>query len=370
MKKALIIGGGFAGCSTAHMLALEGGWDVTLVEAGPFLGGGCKTLYWGGHPYTFGPRHFLTRNEAAFAYLDKYCPLRRCADHVFLTYVERDAAFYSYPIHRDDIERMPDRDQIHRELAERPTHIAPTDFEDFWIKSVGRTLYDKYINTYSTKMWQVGNNTEIDTFNWSPKGVTIKDGPREAWDIAISAFPKAANGYDDYFALATASAKVLLNTRVDAYDLPNKSVTLAGERRSFDIIVNTIPPDTVMNYAYGELPFIGRDFLKIVLPVEEVLPSNIYFLYYPNQEIFTRIVEYKKFYRGHKSPTTLLGLEIPSNNGRLYPLPIKRHRDLADRYFADMPDGVFSIGRAGSYRYEVDIDDCLEQSMDIVAKLR
>jgi UDP-galactopyranose mutase len=32
-----------------------------------------------------------------------------------------------------------------------------------------------------------------------------------------------------------------------------------------------------------------------------------------------------------------------------------------------MPDHVYSIGRNGSYRYGLDIDDCIEQAM-IMAK--
>ena len=43
MKTALVIGGGFAGCAAAHQLALMGGWDVTLVEALPYLGAGVRT---------------------------------------------------------------------------------------------------------------------------------------------------------------------------------------------------------------------------------------------------------------------------------------------------------------------------------------
>lgn len=60
MKRALVIGGGFAGCAAAHQLSLLGGWDIDLVERAPFLGGGVKTHWRGGHPFTFGPRHFLT----------------------------------------------------------------------------------------------------------------------------------------------------------------------------------------------------------------------------------------------------------------------------------------------------------------------
>ena len=75
MKKALIIGGGIAGCAAAHQLSLQGGWDVTLVEKGRHLGAGNYTHFYGGHPYTFGPRHFLTQNEEVYNYYRKYRPL-------------------------------------------------------------------------------------------------------------------------------------------------------------------------------------------------------------------------------------------------------------------------------------------------------
>jgi UDP-galactopyranose mutase len=60
-------------------------------------------------------------------------------------------------------------------------------------------------------------------------------------------------------------------------------------------------------------------------------------------------------------------MEIPSLNGRHYPLPFKADQDLARKYFALMPEHVYSIGRNGSYRYGLDIDDCIEQAM-IMAK--
>ena len=71
MKKALIIGGGFAGCAAAHQLELLGDWDVTIVEKAPFLGAGVRTSWYGGHPYTFGPRHFLTPYNEVYEYLNK-----------------------------------------------------------------------------------------------------------------------------------------------------------------------------------------------------------------------------------------------------------------------------------------------------------
>jgi UDP-galactopyranose mutase len=393
VKTALIIGGGFAGCAAAHQLALMGGWDVTLVEAQPFLGAGVRTRYYGGHPYTFGPRHFLTPMEHVYAYLAKYLPLRSCNDHEFLTYIEPDAEFYHYPIHRDDIPRMPEAakideelDRISREAMARmlPSELAAldpselrrlnlakhaADFEEYWIYSIGRTLYEKFIDRYSRKMWMIDSNKRIDDFTWSPKGVSIKEGPRTAWDTAMSAYPVAANGYDDYFDIATADTRVMLSTTIENYDIPRRTVTLNGEKRTFDVIVSTISPDILFDGCFGELPYVGREVIPIVLPVEFAMPPHVYFCYYAGKERFTRIVEYKKLTL-HRAPTTLITIEIPSRVNKLYPMPFESEKAKARKYFELMPDNVFSIGRAGSYLYNVDIDNTIEHAMNVAAKLR
>lgn len=352
----------------AHQFSLLGGWDVTLVEQAPELGAGVRTRWYGGHPYTFGPRHFLTKNEAVFEYLNKHLPLRRCA-HQFWTYVEGDQQFYNFPIHRDDIARMPDREKIQGELAHTGGFDQAQNIEEYWIRSVGPTLYGKFIDTYSKKMWQVDDNREIDTFSWSPKGVTIKEGPRVAWDSAISAYPYAPDGYNPYFPLATADAKVLLSTRIERYDIPARRVQIGGQWREYDVIVNTISPDILFDFAFGTLPYIGRTLHKFVLPIEHAFPEDVYFLYYAGEEQFTRLVEYKKFSH-HKAPTTLICMEIPSTEGRHYPLPIKSEQARAQQYFDLLPQDVHTIGRNGKYRYEYDIDDGMEQAMAVAEAVR
>jgi UDP-galactopyranose mutase len=369
VKTALVIGGGVAGCAAAHHLTMMGGWDVLLVEAAPFLGAGVRTNWFGGHPYTFGPRHFLTQNRAVFDYMNAIVPLRSCADHQFITYVERDNAFYNYPIHEDDIAKMPDRDKIAQERKNAVGVENAKDLEAYWIGSVGQTLFDKFIDGYNKKMWLVDDCKKIDTFNWSPKGVTIKSGPRAAWDTAMSAYPYAEDGYNKYFDYAVQGVKVLLNTKIERYDIPNRTVWIKGEKKTFDVIVNAISPDEILDKCHGELKYIGRDFHKIVFPTEHVLPEHVYFLYYANDEQFTRLVEYKKMTH-HKSPTTLIGMEIPSMNGRHYPLPFKKDIALASKYFEMMPEHVYSIGRNGSYRYGLDIDDCIEQAMIMARQIK
>jgi len=369
MKTALIIGGGFGGCATAHQLTLAGGWDITLVEAAPFLGAGVRTQWYGGHPYTFGPRHFLTQNEAVFSYLNALVPIRLCPEHEFYTYVERDNAFYNYPINSADIDRMPDAAEVHKQLAEVKGVADAKNLEEYWLGSVGRILYEKMVKHYNMKMWSVDDCRTIDDFNWSPKGVAIKHGPRAAWDTAISGYPYAPDGYNGYFDIATAGVRVLLNTRITHYDTPKKTFVINGEKRTFDLVVSSLAPDELFESCYGVLPFFGRDFHKIVFPTENVFPENVYFLYYANDEKFTRLVEYKKFTR-HKSPTSLVGMEVPSLNGKHYPVPFKAEMRKAERYYQEMPEGVYSVGRAGSYRYGLDIDDCIEQAMEIARELK
>jgi len=369
LSKVLIIGGGFAGCIAAQMLSQRGYRDVTLIESAAVLGGSCRTHWYGGHPYTLGPRHFLTRREEVWDFLNRSCPMRRYDQgHEFLTYVEGDQQFYHFPIHEDEVAAMPDAAEIREELRRVPGPANAASLEDYWLFSVGNRLYEKFVNQYSKKMWGIESNQEITDFGFTPKGVALKSGPsKAAWDNAISGFPLARNGYDDYFPLATKDITVKLETWIEDFDIPNARVKVAGEWHRYDLIINTVSPEIIMKNAFGPLRWMGRDFLKIVLPVERVFPPEVYFLYYANTEPFTRIVEYKKFYH-YDSPQTLLGVEIPSFRNKLYPFPTKKDQAIHQKYIEAMPANVHNIGRNGSYRY-LDVGMIIEQCMDLMTRL-
>jgi UDP-galactopyranose mutase len=364
LAKILVIGGGFAGCIASHLLSGKG-HDITMIEQGKWLGGGCKTFRYGGLPYTFGPRHFLTKKEEHFAWLNQYCPLRHFDQgHEFLTFVEGDERFYHFPMHRDEVDEMPDAAAVIAELAQCKGPENAKNLEEYWQMSVGNILYEKFVKKYSQKMWQIESNTELTEFGYTAKGVSLATGGKAAWagDVSImSAFPYAQNGYDDYFDLATKDIKVHLDTTIEAYDIENYRVKVAGEWHKYDVIISTIFPEVLMNNAYGPLRWMGRDFFKIVLPVEKVFPDEVYFLYYANDEPFTRIVDYKKFFF-NESPNSIIGLEIPSFKNKLYPFTTKKDQAQAQLYFDAMPKNVHSIGRSGTYRY-LDVGNIVEQCL-------
>jgi len=210
-------------------------------------------------------------------------------------------------------------------------------------------------------MWNIESNTEITDFGFTPKGVALKSGPvKAAWSEAMSGFPKAIDGYNQYFDISTQNCDVHLNTEITDFDVDKRRVEIDAEWHTYDHIVSTVSPEVILKNAFGALRWSGRDFFKVVLPVKSVFPDDVYFLYYANDEPFTRIVEYKKFY-DYDSPTTLIGIEIPSNKNKLYPYPMKPDQDRAQQYFDAMPKHVDSIGRSGRYRYldvGMIIDDC------------
>ena len=361
----IIIGGGFAGCASAEMLCKLPGANITIIEKSNYLGAGVRTFFYGGHPYTFGPRHFLTQNKDTYNYLKKFLKLRNCNYHQFKSYVETDDQFYNYPLNEADIKAMPDNKKIKKELDQLKSINNPKNLEEFWLKSIGKTLYGKVINDYNKKMWLVDSCKKIDTFKWSPKGATIKKGSRSVYDDRISVYPENKDGYNVFFDLIHKSKNIkkLYNTQITKFDFKKKKLQINNKKiLKYDYIINTVSPDNIFENTFGKLKFIGRDLHLIVFPRKQVFPKNVFFLYYPNSEKFTRLVEYKKFTL-HESNTSLIGMEIPSKNGRFYPLPIKSEQKKAKKYFDIMPKNFYSIGRAGTYRYEVDIDDCIYQSM-------
>ena len=109
MKKILIIGGGFAGCSSAEIISKIPNTKITIIEKGKYLGAGVRTFFNGGHPFTFGPRHFLTQNKEAYDYLKKFIKLRDVSYHKFISYIRQDDNFYNYPLNVKDLEKMPDK---------------------------------------------------------------------------------------------------------------------------------------------------------------------------------------------------------------------------------------------------------------------
>ncbi len=368
--KAVILGGGVSGCAVANELDKRG-IETVVIERNAYLGGGCHTFFYGGHPYTEGPRPLSIKDGKAFDYIDAVVKLRTFP-LVLDSYIEQDRQFYGFPIHWDDIQIMPDRDKILQELEDRPVQNTATNLEDGWINAVGPTLYGKYVKTYTEKMWEVKSNKVFEDFSWSVKGSPIQKGDRvcrlgTSDENQLHAYPIEETGYNRFFEYCVRNSKVILNIEVEKVNLEKKEVHIEGEVVKGDIIVSTISLDDLMGKCYGELRYMGRDFHKIVLPTEHIFKDGHHFIYYPNHEKYTRIVEYKNL-TGHKADSTLLVMEMPSHSNKLYSYNIKSEQEKAAKYMCSLPNGVYTIGRLGTYKY-LNINQCIEAACELAEKI-
>ena len=67
---------------------------------------------------------------------------------MFYSYVENDGNFYNYPIHKDDISLMPDKDAIYEELKstnQKDAIHSSKNLEDYWISSVGKLYMENLL---------------------------------------------------------------------------------------------------------------------------------------------------------------------------------------------------------------------------------
>lgn len=352
--KATVLGGGFAGTTVAHLLAKDG-WHVELWEKEPHLGGGCRTFFYGGHPFTYGPRLYYGYSDKVFKWVDSIIKIRRFPFEL-LTYVERDARFYSYPIHEEDLPKHPDFREIQQELQSLDNSKEPKDFEEYWLQRVGRRLYDKFVNNYSKKMWMIEDNRIFDIFKWSAKDKAIETGTKEAYKGSYIGYPVNPHAYNPYFDRMVEGVEVITNKRYQA-----------GDSTQSDVVVSTIPIDEFCGFKYGELPYVGRDFSVFILPSKQVFPGDVRFCHYAGSEPHTRITEFKKI-TYHDSPDSLFVLETPSKRNKLYPYLTKANMALTAKYLESLPGNTHSIGRLGTYKYST-IEQTIVQAFECYAKI-
>ena len=372
-KRIAIIGTGFSGTTIADLLSKDSGNSITLFETNSHPGGGCWTKYYGGHPYTLGPRIFYTPKSKTFEYLDSKVKIRQYVTRS-LSYVEADDNFYSYPLQWKDIERMPDKEKVKSELDSlNPEEISIENFESYWLSAIGPTMYEKFVNNYSKKMWSIDSNKELSAnFEWINKGTPIRNGDERLFGDQLTGYPFNIDGYNSFFKNILKDKEVHYSSKVVHIDRDKLELTFEknGQKEKFsaDLIINTGHTDEVFNFEHGELAYSGRQLIKVVLPSEYAFEKDYEWVHYSGEEEYTRIVDFKKVTQ-HKSPNCLLTIEIPADVNRLYPKQIDSELTKYKNYQNDFPNNYFCLGRLGNFKY-TGICDAIDQAHNLYEDLK
>ena len=363
-KSVLILGAGVAGCASAYLLKKKG-FQVTVLEANSHPGGGVWTRKYGGHPYTFGPRVFFSPDHEVVSHLQDLILMREFITQTW-TYVEEDGNVYNYPLQYSDIPLMPDSKIITEQLDVcKAGKINVDNFEDYWLSAIGGNLYEKFVNNYSKKMWGIESNKQLSAqFEWVNRGTPIRDGDTRLYGDQFQGYPESLDGFNDYFLKCLEDCNVHYNTYVKKFDVDKRQIiTKSDQHFTGDIIINTLHVDALFDFSFGKLQYCGRTFIPVWLPCEFSMPKDMTWIHYSGLEAHTRVTEFKKI-TGYVSDSTLLGIELPSNNGRYYPVQSNPEIARFEQYKSLFPDNFFSIGRLGKFKYQ-GIPDAIRDALDI-----
>jgi len=151
---------------------------------------------------------------------------------------------------------------------------------------------------------------------------------------------------------------ILLNTdyRDVVKSLPHKEMIYSG------------PVDAFFDHRFGKLPYRSLEFRFET--VEQEWHQQVGTVNYPNDNLYTRITEFKHL-TGQRSPRSSLVYEYPRAEGDpYYPVPRAENAALYKQYraLADATAGVHFVGRLATYKY-YNMDQVVAQALSLYQRL-
>lgn len=339
----LIVGGGFAGATTARLLA-EAGHLVNIIERRPHIAGNAYDSHdvAGILIHHYGPHIFHTNSKRVFDFLSRFTEWRPY-EHRVLSVVEGKP--YPFPINLNTLNRLYNLDldeagvQMWFDRVREPRNPI-LNSEDVVLNSVGRDLYKKFFLNYTRKQWGL-EPTQLKAGVAARIPVRSNTDDRYFTDT-FQVMP--LDGYTRMFERMLDHPNINVSLRVDFADIRD-SIRAAHT-------IYTGPIDAYFDHCYGPLPYRSLRFEHEHLPdVEQFQPVGT--VNYPNEHDFTRITEFKHL-TGQKHTGTSIVREYPQADGDpYYPIPRDENEVLLKKYeaLAAKESNVTFVGRLAQYRY-------------------
>jgi UDP-galactopyranose mutase len=361
-EQCYVIGAGLTGATCAWSLR-QAGIRPTIVEAANVVGGHVRNEWFRGVPYEPNGAHiFHTSDEEVWklaSSLVEFVPY----EHRVLTNVS--GTTLSWPIQMDEIQSLREWPTIERQLANRPDTPDRSNFETWCVSIMGATLYEMFIEGYTTKQW--GRPARELSADFAPKRVELRtDGHRGLFRDPYEGWPRT--GYGSLVEALLDDSSIMLNTRVTARSLPE--FVAPGVP-----VVVTAPLDGFFEEAAGPLEWRGVHLVPHWIP-DTNLAQQAMVVNEPDAAIpYTRSIETKWVMPDmHDVEGTVVCYEYPG-------APVKHHpvydaagtnRARQTRY-TDMLQSfernpLFAAGRLANYLY-INMDEAMRQGLDAAQRV-
>lgn len=356
----LVVGAGFAGSVMAERIARVRNEKVLLIDRRSHVGGNAYDVKneEGILIHRYGPHIFHTNSRQILEYLSQFTQWR---DYEHRVLARVDGKLLPIPINLDTINRLYNLHLTSNELASwfaaRAEAVADVqNSEDIVVSKVGRELFEKFVEGYTTKQWGIPPS-DLDKSVLARLPVRTDREDRYFTDT-YQCMP--AQGYTKMFhnMLRHPNITVMLDTEYAGI------VQSADFRRT----VFTGPIDEYFDYRFGTLPYRSLRFEHVTLDCQQY--QEVAVVNYPQTEKYTRITEYKHL-TGQVHAKTSLTYEYPCSDGDpYYPIPRAQNEALYQRYneLALKQKDVWFVGRLATYRY-YNMDQVVGQALATFKKL-
>lgn len=364
--KILIVGAGLFGAVCAHELAQKG-HRITVIEKRDHIAGNIYTKEVNGiQVHQYGAHIFHTSNQKIWDYVQQFAVFNRFTNQVIANY---KGTLYNLPFNMNTFYQMwgtttPEAAQA--KIKSQREHLSinpPSNLEEQAISLVGRDIYHKLIEGYTTKQW----------------GRAPKDLP----PFIIRRLPVRMTFDNNYFNDPYQGIPIGGYTQIveKLLDHPHITTSLntdfflskADYLNHYDHIIFTGMIDQFFDYRFGELAYRSLRFQTELLDKPN-FQGNAVVNYTDAAVPYTRIIEHKWFDFGRgNTKQTIITHEYPQTWHRgvepYYPINNKINNHLFTRYreYAEQtqPNVTFG-GRLGLYRY-YNMDQVIAAALQFVA---
>jgi len=347
-KRVLIVGSGFFGSVCARELA-DAGHICQVIDKRDHIGGNCFTKYCEQadcHQHVYGAHIFHTNSPDIWNYVNRFAKFNHFVNRVKVRY---QAGIYSFPINLFTLYQVfnvttPSQAKA-RVSASRVLGKTGDNIEDWCLRTIGRELYQLFIEGYSWKQWQK-DPREL------PSSIVRRLAIRYSFDD---------NYYHDRFqgipigGYTALFERLLENIRVDLKTdfLPDRDTWV----QRYDHVIYTGPIDAYFGYSDGALEYRSLRHETALLDEEDFQGTAV--VNYTDRNVpYTRILEHKHFDLRYTRNKTLVTKEFSQNwiRGELEYYPVNTEvNQLRFHHYQAMAKGlkgkVTFGGRLGEYRY-------------------
>lgn len=365
----LVIGAGFTGAVLAERMASQLNQKVLVVDQRDHIGGNAYDYYdeHGILVHKYGAHIFHTNSEKIWNYVSNFTSWRPYFHHVRAAI---DGKVVPVPFNLNTLEMLFPHcmsQTLERSLIERyglgakVPILKMLEEQDSGLKELSRYIHKNVFHNYTLKQWGL-KPEELDPSVTGRVPVFISRDDRYFQDT-FQGIPK--HGYTELFRrmLAHPNIHLLLKT--------THREAIAGVR--FDRMIFTGPIDEYFDYCHGPLPY--RSLRFEFRHEQEASFQEVAVVNYPNEHLYTRIIEFKHF-SGQKSSGTTIAYEYPEAhepnlNVPYYPIPRAEHSQQYVKYLRQaerINDKVIFAGRLADYKY-YNMDQAVGRALSVFARV-